>query len=64
MGVKPGHLHRLRIFENMVLRRIFKLNVDGVTAGWRKLHNEALHDLHPSQIKRMINPMTMRLAGM
>jgi hypothetical protein len=32
--------HRLRMFENMLLRRIFGPKRDGVTGGWRKLHNE------------------------
>jgi hypothetical protein len=31
--------HRLKIFENRVLRRIFGPNRDAVTVGWRKLHN-------------------------
>ena len=30
--------HRLRVFENRVLRRIFGLKRDGVTGEWRKLH--------------------------
>jgi hypothetical protein len=32
--------HRLRVFENRVLRRIFEPNRDEVTGEWRKLHNE------------------------
>jgi hypothetical protein len=40
--------HRLRVFENRVLRRIFVLRVDEVTGGWRELHNEELHDLYSS----------------
>jgi hypothetical protein len=32
--------HRLRVFENRVLRRIFGSKKDEVTGGWRKLHNE------------------------
>jgi hypothetical protein len=32
--------HRLRVFENKVLRRIFGPKRDEVTRGWRKLHNE------------------------
>jgi hypothetical protein len=32
--------HRLRVFENKVLRRIFGPKRDEVMAGWRKLHNE------------------------
>jgi hypothetical protein len=35
--------HRLRVFENRVLRRIFGPKRDEVTGGWRKLHNEELH---------------------
>jgi hypothetical protein len=35
--------HRLRVFENRVLRRIFGPKRDGVTGGRRKLHNEGLH---------------------
>jgi hypothetical protein len=34
--------HRLRVFENRVLRRIFGLKRDEVTGEWRKLHNEEL----------------------
>jgi hypothetical protein len=39
--------HRLRVFENMVLR-IFGLKRDEVTGGWGKLHNEKLHNLYSS----------------
>jgi hypothetical protein len=56
--------HKLRVFENMVLRRIFGPKRDGVTAGWRKLHNVELHDLYslPSII-RIIKSRRMRFAG-
>jgi hypothetical protein len=37
--------HRLRVFENRVLRRMFRPKRDEVTGGWRKLHNEELHNL-------------------
>jgi hypothetical protein len=37
--------HKLRVFENRVLRRIFGPKRDEVTGGWRKLHNEELHGL-------------------
>ena len=40
--------HRLRVFENWVLRRIFGPKRDGVTGEWRKLHNEELNDLYSS----------------
>jgi hypothetical protein len=36
--------HRLKVFENRVLRRIFGPKRDEVTGEWRKLHNEELHD--------------------
>jgi hypothetical protein len=37
--------HRLEVFDNRVLKRIFGPKKDEVTGGWRKLHNEELHDL-------------------
>jgi hypothetical protein len=40
--------HRLCVFENSVLRRIFGPKRDDVTGGWRKLHNEELRDLYSS----------------
>ena len=38
----------LRVFENMVLRRIFGPKRYEVTGKWRKLHNEELYDLYCS----------------
>jgi hypothetical protein len=38
--------HRLRVFENRVLRRIFGPKRDEVTGDGRKLHNEELHNLY------------------
>jgi hypothetical protein len=56
--------HRLRLFENRVLRRIFELNRVEETGGWRKLHNEELRDLQSSRsIIAMIKFMGMRWAG-
>jgi hypothetical protein len=43
-----GEEHRLRVFENRVLRRIFGLKEDEETREWRKLHNEELCDLYSS----------------
>jgi hypothetical protein len=40
--------HRLRMFENVVVRRIFGPKRDEVTGEWRKLHNEELRDLYSS----------------
>jgi hypothetical protein len=56
--------HRPRVFENRVLRRIFEPKRDEVTGGWRKLHNEELHNLYSSpNIIRMIMSRRMRWAG-
>jgi hypothetical protein len=55
--------HKLRVFENRVLR-IFGPKRDEVTGGWRKLHNEELHNLCSSpSIIRMIKSRRMRWAG-
>jgi hypothetical protein len=55
--------HRLRVFENKVLRRIFALKRNEVTGGWRKLHNEELHNLYASpSVIRMIKSRRMRWA--
>jgi hypothetical protein len=55
--------HKLRAFENKVLR-IFGTKRDGVTGGWRKLHNEELHNFYSSpSIIRIIKSRIMRWAG-
>jgi hypothetical protein len=55
--------HRLRVFENRVLRRIFGPKRDKVTGGWRKLHEE-LHGLYSSpSIVKVIKARRMRWAG-
>jgi hypothetical protein len=40
--------HRLRVFENRVLRRIFGPKRDEVTGEWRELHSDELHNLYSS----------------
>jgi hypothetical protein len=56
--------HRLREFENRVLRRIFGPKRDEVTGDWRKLHNEELCNFYSSpNIIRIIKSTGMRLAG-
>jgi hypothetical protein len=55
--------HRLRVFENRVLRKIFgpKREEEG---SWRKLHNDELHDLYSSpNIVGVIKSRRMRWAG-
>jgi hypothetical protein len=52
------------VFENRVLRRIFGPKRDEVTGGWRKLHDEELHNLYSSpNIIIMIKSRRMRWAG-
>jgi hypothetical protein len=56
--------HKLRVFENRVLRKIFGPKGAGVTGGWRRLHNEELHNLYSSPIIiRIIKSRRMRWAG-
>jgi hypothetical protein len=56
--------HRLRMFENRVLRRIFGPKRNKVIRGWRKLHTEELHNLYFSpSIIRMIKSWRIRWAG-
>jgi len=55
---------KLRVFENMVLRRIFEPRRDEVTEEWKRLHNEELNDLYSSpNIVRLIKWRRMRWAG-
>jgi len=52
---------KLKVFENMVLRRIFGPRRDEVTGEWRRLHND---DLYSSRsIVRVIKSRRMRWAG-
>jgi len=55
---------RLRVFENMVLRRILGPRSDEVTGEWRRLHYEELNDLYSSpNIVRVIKSRSMGWAG-
>jgi hypothetical protein len=52
------------VFENRVLMRIFGSKGDEVIGGWRKLHNEELHNLYSlPYIIRVISSRRMRWAG-
>ena len=54
----------LKVFENMVLRRIFGPRRDEVTGEWRRLHEDELSDLYSSpNIVRVRKSRRMRLAG-
>jgi hypothetical protein len=56
--------HKLRVFENKVMRKIFRPKRDEVMGGWRKLHNEELHNLFSSPIIiRIIKLRWIRWAG-
>jgi hypothetical protein len=56
--------HRLRVFEDRVLSRIFGPKRDEVTGDWRELQNEELHNLYSSlNIIRMIKLRRMRWTG-
>jgi hypothetical protein len=55
--------HRLGVFENRVLRRIYGPNMEE-DGSWRKLHNDELHSLYSSpNIVRVIKSRRMRWAG-
>ena len=55
---------KLRVIENMVLRRIYGPRRNEVTGEWRRLHNEELNDLYCSHnIVRVIKWRRMRWAG-
>jgi hypothetical protein len=55
--------HRLRVFDNRVLREIFEPKRDEGTGGWRKLHTEELYNLYcSSSIIRIVMSRRMRSA--
>jgi hypothetical protein len=57
-------LHRLRVFENRVLRNVLVPERDELTGDWRRLHNEELHDLYTSpNVIRVVKLRRMRWAG-
>jgi len=55
---------KLKVFENMVLRRIIGPRRDKVMGEWRRLHNEVLNDLYSSpNIVQVIKLRRIRWAG-
>jgi hypothetical protein len=63
-GGLGGDEHRLRVFENSVLRGIFGPKREEVTGECRRLHNEELYDLYSSpNIIRVIKSRRIRWAG-
>jgi hypothetical protein len=55
---------KLRVFEYMVLRRIFGPRRDEVTGEWGRLNNKELNDLYSSpNIVRVIKSRRMKWAG-
>jgi hypothetical protein len=64
LGLTLREEHRLRVFENRVLRRIFGPKRDEATGEWRRLHNEELNDLYSSpNIIRVAKSRRMKWAG-
>jgi hypothetical protein len=56
--------HRLKVFENRALRRMFGLKWDYVRREWRKLHNDGFNDLYCSpNIVRVIKSRRIRWTG-
>jgi hypothetical protein len=64
MNLRLMEEHRLKSFENRVLRRIFIPKRDEIIGGWRKLHNDELHNLHSlPDIIIMIKSRRIRCVG-
>ena len=56
--------HKLRVFENKVLRKIYGPKRDEITGEWRRLHNEELQGLYVSpDIIRIMKSQRLRWAG-
>ena len=56
--------HKIRVFENKILRKIFGAKKDEITGDWRKLHSAELHALYSSlNIIRSLKSRRLRWAG-
>jgi len=56
--------HRLRVFENRVVRRIFGPKREEVAEGWGRLHNEEFHNSFASEnVIGVMKSRRMRWAG-
>jgi len=59
-----GEEHKLRVFENRVLRKILRFRKDKVIGEWRSLHNEGLYDLYsPLNVIQVIKSRSVRWLG-
>jgi len=52
------------VLKNRVLRRIFGPKRENVAGGWRRLHNEELHNLYASPYIRVTKSRGMIWAGL
>jgi hypothetical protein len=56
--------HKQKTFQKRVLRRMPEPKIHEAKGGWRKLHNEELHNLYTSpNIITTVKPRSMRWAG-
>jgi hypothetical protein len=56
--------HRLKVLQNRLLKKIFVSNWDEATGGWRKIHNEKLHDFYVSpDIIRVVELSRLKWVG-
>jgi hypothetical protein len=63
-SITLGVEHKLRVFEDRVLSRIFGTKIEKVPDGWRKLHKEGRHNFYASpNTIRVIKSGRMREAG-
>jgi hypothetical protein len=52
------------VFDNGMLRRIFRTKRKEVAGGWRRLHNEELHNLYvSSNIIRVLKSRRVKWTG-